>query len=128
MRRRSGRGAAAHQPSFNEATMTSRKLRLDLEDLSVESFVPEPADTRRGTVQGAQQTGNCGTLDGPGCNVTQAPSFCASPESCDWTRCVNLSCIDNCTAGTCPSEPPTDPTHTMQPVTCTIRLCPIDPE
>jgi len=102
-----------------------QKLRLNVDELTVESFVPSTELQIRGTVRGAQETVNVCTYDGPGCdNITNAPSFCASPESCDWTHCVNLSCVINCTANTCPTNTTDDPMHTLQAETCAAKLCP----
>ena len=113
--------------------MMHKKLRLNMDDLAVETFVPSAGVQVRGTVNGEQtgvpcpSTSLCGT-NPIGCVDSQAPSYCASPESCDWTHCVNLSCVANCTANTCVTDPNTDPLYTMRPQTCVIRECPVDPE
>ncbi|HEU0298068.1 MAG TPA: pinensin family lanthipeptide [Longimicrobium sp.] len=66
--------------------MHTRKLRLNVEDLSVESFVASTDRENRGTVHGAQDTAAGDTCGGA------IPSYCQQ-QSCDWTHCANVSCL-----------------------------------
>jgi hypothetical protein len=87
--------------------MQTRKLRLNLDELSVESFVPAHHEVLRGTVHGAEATADGQTL----CANTQCdPSFCVA-LSCDWTECANISCMDD---GQCGSGGNTAGQHTCQ--------------
>jgi hypothetical protein len=71
--------------------MHNRKLRLNVDDLSVESFVPAVQAESRGTVRGAEFSDA-----GSECCV---PSY-DQPQSCDWTHCANISCLGgNCGGG-----------------------------
>jgi hypothetical protein len=70
--------------------MHSRKLRLDLDDLSVESFSPAPPVDARGTVRGADATADGQTL----CALTQCEvSYCID-ATCEFTQCDDRSCYN----------------------------------
>ena len=68
-----------------------RKLKLDVETITVESFaaLPEP-QASHGTVRGAATNyANASECD---------PSFCVQ-ASCDWTFCANMTCQGYCGGG-----------------------------
>lgn len=66
--------------------MQKQKLRLDLDDLSVESFAPSAEVNERGTVHGAEVSVDAAS----GC-FDCAGSY-GEPASCAWTHCQNISC------------------------------------
>ena len=74
-----------------------RKLRLDVEQLTVETFeVTRAAERERGTVRG-HLTNNVITCDNTDCNQNTCLDTCATcPNTC-W-----YSCGDTC-PGTCPN-------------------------
>lgn len=70
-----------------------RKLKLNLDDLSVEAFDTAEAPTPRGTVEGNEEyTYFCDTCECTGVNGT----------SCNWSRCYTC-------AGSCPQVTKEDP-------------------
>lgn len=90
-----------------------KKLRLDLDELAVESFDTRGAEKEKGTVVGEQQC-SCGgtcypqatcpqtcayTCDDPTCAYTCDDATCAGFtcgfESCGGT-CFNSRCVDSC--------------------------------
>jgi len=95
-----------------------KKLRLQIEDLLIDSFTTTPPEKPKGTVFGEQCTcyTNCtcpgcptcdascnGTCDAS-CNGSCAATCDASCYgSCDWT-CGN-TCGDSCDGYTCPTSP-----------------------
>jgi hypothetical protein len=79
-----------------------RKLRLDLEELTVESFEMDEQEGSRGTVQGhAPETWGC---DSRGCDTYWSCEGGAS--RCDWlcsaTNDASCSCPDATCSITCP--------------------------
>lgn len=77
--------------------MNTTKLRLNVEDLSVESFTPAEESMGRGTVHGAE------TAVEDSCGGT----LCGAASQ-DWTHCPNLSCLP----GDCGGNPETYAQHT----------------
>ena len=75
----------------------SSKLRLNLDDLSVESFSPAAEMQERGTVNGAEDTADGQTY----CARTQCMLTECIANSCVWTQCNNISCAvgGNCGGG-----------------------------
>jgi hypothetical protein len=76
--------------------MRNSKLRLNVEELSVESFSPADEVSGRGTVRGADAT----LGDQSGC-INCVPSYDMA-VSCDWTQCLNnISCVNpgGCSGG-----------------------------
>lgn len=73
-----------------------KKLRLELEDLRVETFAPDDVARRFGTVLGAQELGDPEEVDGT------IFSICPScPDTCGKTcsgGCVPTECGDACRA------------------------------
>jgi hypothetical protein len=68
--------------------MQNGKLRLNVEELSVESFSPAPRPEQRGTVKGAGATEDYNTL----CAATVCEhSYCVDNTSYN-TQCNNHSC------------------------------------
>jgi hypothetical protein len=85
--------AITHHTTRREATMA--KLRLDMEDLAVQSFdTSAKLDTRRGTVQGHATFGQ-DTCIGPTCR--RCPP--SDGGTCGAT-CVN-TCVNTCDDATC---------------------------
>jgi hypothetical protein len=73
----------------------SSKLRLNLEDLSVDSFSPAEQVDTRGTVRGAEASVDAAS----GC--MECVSY-QQPASCAWTQCENnISCVNaaGCSGG-----------------------------
>jgi hypothetical protein len=72
----------------------SSKLRLNLDDLSVESFSPAAQVDARGTVHGADASIDAAS----GC--MECVSY-QQPQSCAWTQCENISCVNaaGCSGG-----------------------------
>ena len=81
-----------------------RKLKLDLDKLQVESFVPQPVPTTDGTVHGREwnrdpESTECdgagwlsifGTCEGcPSVGTCVGPTYCCPPT---WRRTCNPSC------------------------------------
>jgi hypothetical protein len=62
--------------------MRDSKLRLNVDELSVESFSPSGQEQALGTVRGAEASIESGCVD---CLVSGA--------SCAWTQCQNISCL-----------------------------------
>lgn len=95
--------------------MRNRKLRLELDHLSVESFSVDPAEALlRGTVKGAATN----YLNPSECD----PSFCVQ-ASCDFTYCANnISCL----APNCGSGGNTLPGQETCRVACTTNPPPIE--
>jgi hypothetical protein len=71
-----------------------RKMRLELDDLDVESFDTRPSEAGRGTVKGhATQYGSCQgscvqTCGGPTCESpceVEPTMYLTCMESCGWT-------------------------------------------
>jgi hypothetical protein len=98
-------------PHFREARM--RKLRLDLDHLTVESFDTAPRAREKGTVMAEQCTcyTQCTCPGCPSCDAT-CPATCVNTcddascaESC-WGTCVpDYSCWDTCAGQyTCVSQ------------------------
>jgi hypothetical protein len=69
--------------------MHDKKLRLNVDDLAVESFNPGPQVERWGTVHGAEDTADGMTY----CARTQCMLTECVAQSCKWTECNNLSCL-----------------------------------
>jgi hypothetical protein len=67
--------------------MQKGKLRLNVEELSVESFAPSAQVAERGTVRGAEVSVDAAS----GC-FDCSPSY-GEPASCAWTQCANISCL-----------------------------------
>ncbi|MDB4950865.1 MAG: hypothetical protein JWM27_3514 [Gemmatimonadetes bacterium] len=64
-----------------------RKLRLDLDALSVDSFETAAAEPERGTVHAhLSRDGVCSTY------------FCTDEESCAYTGCGDCTLVDTCQA------------------------------
>jgi hypothetical protein len=74
--------------------MRNSKLRLNVDELSVESFSPADQVDTRGTVHGADASVDLasGCMD---CVSYQQPASCA------WTQCQNISCVNaaGCSGG-----------------------------
>jgi hypothetical protein len=87
-----------------------RKLKLDIETLSVESFAVDPEAQGQGTVKGHSPS--------PPWTIVE-PTVCED-ASCVWTQCNNISCFAQCGSGG----------HTLGGDTCTVscRLTPPDIE
>jgi hypothetical protein len=80
-----------------------RKIRLELEDLAVESFATDAADGRTGTVRGNDLSIQCATQytgqpDCPGCQVSGAATcvYCQADtetcQNCSWTNGDGAEC------------------------------------
>jgi hypothetical protein len=67
--------------------MRNSKLRLNVDDLSVESFTPAAQVDTRGTVHGADASVDLAS----GC--MECVSY-QEPASCAWTQCQNISCVN----------------------------------
>lgn len=78
--------------------MHNGKLRLNLEDLSVESFMPADEVQLLGTVKGQEDTADGMTY----CARTQCMETECIQYSCKWTECQNISCQagNGCGSGT----------------------------
>ena len=72
------------------------KLRLQLDDLQVESFGTTPAEAERGTVLGEQQCTCPTACTCPGCDTCDA----TCPQTCRYT-CDDSECIASCVGETC---------------------------
>jgi len=81
-----------------------KKLKLQLEDLRIDSFETTPAEKWKGTVVGRAPTvdfcsvSNCPTCDGT-CYRTCPPSYCEScdPEACGDAPTAWVTCLWTCT-------------------------------
>jgi hypothetical protein len=85
--------------------MTSKKIRLDLDDLKVESFVTSRGRVRDGTVFGMSPNTVCEDT----CNEVSPTCVPGCPDSnfCNWTTDENeASCTGGGTGGTGGTLPP----------------------
>jgi hypothetical protein len=83
-------GGQASQPVHTGCPMRDHKLRLNIDDLAVESFAPAAEVGERGTVRGAEATADGQTL----CALTQCEvSYCID-NTCEFTQCDDLSCYN----------------------------------
>lgn len=82
-----------------------RKLKLDLDDLEVESFTTSPKEARGGTVVGYETRIACGveTVDYPkSCDGVCTSYYCTDEDSCSPTWCVECGYTNQVTCpGTC---------------------------
>ena len=96
-----------------------RKIRLDIEALDVESYVPSDVPVDRGTVHG-QVTAYwelCVPTQTQDPNVnTCGPTQNTCPYTCDDRTCYQCGTVqcqpsqpNTCTGTCCPMEPPTHP-------------------
>ena len=72
-----------------------RKLRLELDDLQVESFETAEARAARGTVEANEEYTYVGCLTAPQCRTP-------GHASCDVTRCDEEGCSDPQQTPQCP--------------------------
>jgi len=72
-----------------------RKIRLQLDALTVETFDTSPTQTPRGTVLAFDKTEACTASCGESCLITGCTCFETCPVSCP-----NGSCWESC-GGTC---------------------------
>jgi len=84
-----------------------KKLKLQLEDLRIDSFQTTPVGKRKGTIVGKEASivvtceSNCPTCEGT-CYETCPPSCGSYCETCDREACGDavtgwFSCLDTCT-------------------------------
>lgn len=78
------------------------KLRLQLEDIAVESFSTQEAGARRGTVAANATTGNQIICDCPTNGFEQTCRTCSCEGTCDGT-CVGCATSEQSCNGTCDS-------------------------
>lgn len=73
------------------------KIKLQLEDLAVDSFDTTPVERGKGTVFGAQDPCTCYTCTCPGC-PTCAGTCPADPSCADtcWNTCDDWTCVATC--------------------------------
>jgi hypothetical protein len=94
-----------------------RKLRLEMDELEVESFEVEAAEKARGTVHGEERSIYCNTDEIANCsNYTCDPPSCPA-ESCGDCgtyycasadpSCTEPSCVYSCTCPSLYTCPPT---------------------
>ncbi|MET0396458.1 MAG: pinensin family lanthipeptide [Longimicrobiaceae bacterium] len=82
-----------------------RKLKLDLDDLEVESFVTTPAVAKGGTVLGYATRIACGveTVDFPqSCDGVCTSYYCTDEYSCAYTGCGDCTQVPTNAFYTCP--------------------------
>lgn len=78
-----------------------KKLKLDLDDVELESFEMAPQESASGTVHGMTADDGCWSWNVTGCltgcNGSYDPTGCACSQ--DWSYCACFTAADsNCTA------------------------------
>lgn len=93
-----------------------KKLKLDLDDLEVESFqtTPDTGDSQEGTVYGYISDGPGNTCDAGCTNNTACPVCtdfgCTNHTHCNQNTCHGCTAHTNCGQNTCHNCPcPTEP-------------------
>jgi hypothetical protein len=66
-----------------------RKLRLDPEELRIETFAPDAGARAPGTVHAHSYPAGC------------YPPPDSSPDTCDYATCAGLTCAQSCNGYTC---------------------------
>jgi hypothetical protein len=81
-----------------------KKMKLHLDDLTVDTFHTTPAERERGTVMGQQCT--CYTVcTCPGCATCDGtcPADASCADTC-WETCDDLSCLATCGFTNCETK------------------------
>jgi hypothetical protein len=94
------RGRMSRHGSPRPETRTMKKLALQLDDLTVESFETVAAEREAGTVFGEQCTcyTNCSCPGVPTCDETECAGTCGGCCTVCWDTCDGASCelYDSC--------------------------------